>query len=1486
MNQRINLVAVAEVDYTEVNSQTDLNRLTSQYDFYMPEVHTIRDRVGADIVMLIRQLTDRAAGLAELMTTVSTGFASSAFGVSTASTRTFAHELGHLMGLHHDRYVVHVSCDGGSCNRDGAFPYAYGYHHCDETSFIDRWRTIMAYPNQCTTWRTPHRFSNPEQTYRSDPLGIAGLAPSTALDGPSDAVRALNRTRGYVAKFRQAPDITVSFGAGSYTATEGGTAATVTVQLSVAPTRPIDIPLTLTATAATAYDYTGVPAAASFGANETEKTFTITAVDDAADEDSETITLSFGEPLPRNVTLGSTTETTITLTDNDTVAAAPSILSVELTSDSGSDKIYTLDDVIEASVRFNKTITVTGEPQLRLRVGTLTHEATYRDSAGEVMRFVYTVVDGDSDDNGVSIDADSLLLNGGTIQDSDNQDAVRTHSAVAANANHRVDASRPVFQSAKANLTELILTYNESLDETSVPPTSAFAVRVDGVGHGSVTDVAVDGSEVTLTLSQEVAYGEDGATVSYTPGTPLLQDLLGNAAAAVSNQTVTSEVPPYDADTDGLIEITTVAQLSAVVWDLNGDGEPSTTGVTTYSRAFPDADLPLRCAGGCTGYELSADLDLSGRNWSPIGNRSNFFAATFEGNGHTITNLSSNQTRSLNLALFGRTASSAVIRNVGLVNVNVTGTARVGYRAGSLVGYNEGAIQRCYATGKVSGNIAGGLVGFNAATGTITASYAAVRAVAGEYGAGGLVGPNAGTITSSYATGRVTDGAASGLADHAGGLVAYNSGTITASYATGPVSGGAPSGGLVGTNVGTVTTSYWDTTTSIRTNSAGGTGQTTTALQTPTGATGIYSTWSTSQWDFGTGSQYPTLKGTGDWKDFGYQLRAGPTLTATGRGTQVVLTWTAIDVSHWDPAPTVTYTVYRNTGSFASTIAMIAENVSGLQYTTTGATDTYQIAAVVNGGETVRSAWTDVVSAPNQAPTFPSTEDGARSVAENTRANVDIGDPVAAIDVDADTLTYSLSGTDADDFSLNTSTGQLRTQAALDHETKDSYSVTVSVHDSTPDTTVDATIDVTITVTDVNEAPMFDDGPSTMRSVAENTVRDQPIGAPVAATDPDTATATYADLSYRLSGTDAAVFLIDSDTGQLQTREPLDYETKRSYQVTVQVRDGKDAAGMDDSADDDSIRVTIMVTNLNEAGTVTLSPSTPQEKQALTATVNDLDGITGSVTWQWARATTTTGTGTPISGETSNQYTPQTADVGQYLRATATYTDGTGTERTESATTPAQVQAAPKISLTLSSPSITEKGGVSTVTATLDQAVSGATRVTVAATAVSPAVAGDFTPSSNRVLTIPANQTASEGTVTLTAKDNDVDGPESKEVTVSGTTTNALVSAPDAVTLTITDDDTRGVTVTPEELTVNEGASKTYDVVLTSRPTAAVTVTVTAPTNSDVTVDRTELVFQPGRWNTVQEVEVEAKQDNTADDESAIDQSYGQRRRLRRGDGC
>ena len=106
------------------------------------------------------------------------------------------------------------------------------------------------------------------------------------------------------------------------------------------------------------------------------------------------------------------------------------------------------------------------------------------------------------------------------------------------------------------------------------------------------------------------------------------------------------------------------------------------------------------------------------------------------------------------------------------------------------------------------------------------------------------------------------------------------------------------------------------------------------------------------------------------------------------------------------------------------------------------------------------------VTPTNNAPEFAAAEDGARSVAENTAAGENIGAPIMATDADAgDTLTHTLGGADMASFDIDGATGQLMTKAALDFETKASYTVTVTASDG--NTADDATITVTITVTDV-----------------------------------------------------------------------------------------------------------------------------------------------------------------------------------------------------------------------------------------------------------------------------------------------------------------------------------------------------------------------------------------------------------------------------------
>ena len=178
--------------------------------------------------------------------------------------------------------------------------------------------------------------------------------------------------------------------------------------------------------------------------------------------------------------------------------------------------------------------------------------------------------------------------------------------------------------------------------------------------------------------------------------------------------------------------------------------------------------------------------------------------------------------------------------------------------------------------------------------------------------------------------------------------------------------------------------------------------------------------------------------------------------------------------------------------------------------------------------------------------------------------------PSLRLTPDDDTLTYTLGGADAASFGIVSTSGQLQTSAALDFETKPSYSVTVSVSDGNGGSD---SIDVRIDVTDVgeNRAPAFAEGTSTTRSIAENTASGQNIGRAISATDLDTSDT----LTYTLSGTDAAMFTINSINGQLQTRAALDYETGTSYSVMVSVSDGKGGR--------DSIPVRINVMNVNEA---------------------------------------------------------------------------------------------------------------------------------------------------------------------------------------------------------------------------------------------------------------------------------------------------------------
>ena len=223
---------------------------------------------------------------------------------------------------------------------------------------------------------------------------------------------------------------------------------------------------------------------------------------------------------------------------------------------------------------------------------------------------------------------------------------------------------------------------------------------------------------------------------------------------------------------------------------------------------------------------LTADITLIDTNWTPIGNDSNQYKGTFDGDGHTITGLSVDiqSDNTIYAGLFGFLGEGGTIKNLGLADSKITCSGNRVY-AGGVCGWNTGTIQNCYNTGDVSGEgtqyvFVGGVCGFNG--GTIENCYN-TGDVSGtsEYGfvyAGGVCGLNDyGTIENCYNTGDVSGtGTRTDASGHAGGVCGCNDyGTIENCYNTGEVSGTGTStdgagydGGVCGRNTGTIENCY------------------------------------------------------------------------------------------------------------------------------------------------------------------------------------------------------------------------------------------------------------------------------------------------------------------------------------------------------------------------------------------------------------------------------------------------------------------------------------------------------------------------------------------------------------------------------------------------------------------------------------------------------------------------------------------------------
>ena len=720
-----------------------------------------------------------------------------------------------------------------------------------------------------------------------------------------------------------------------------------------------------------------------------------------------------------------------------------------------------------------------------------------------------------------------------------------------------------------------------TIDLTSVfsdPDNDTLTYTVWSSDNARLSVSAVTGTSFTLT---PVSPGRMVVAVVAADPESLIAVLTFGVTVTVGNR-------DYDSDDDGLIDVGNLAQLNAMRYDLNGDGstdEPANW--SKYHLAFVEGSWDMGCLDGCIGYELTTNLDFdtdgdgdvdsgdaywnNGAGWAPIPNFSSNvsrFATIFEGNGRTITNLFIDSSEN-NIGLFGATGSSAVIRNLEMVSVQVTGTDDVG----GLVGSNGGAVSGSFTTGKVSGDDdVGGLVGANLSDGAVSASYSTVQ-VTGDDRIGGTAGLNNGEVRAAYATGRVVGGSL------VGGLIGWNTGEVNISYATGLVSSRSTVGGLVGRNGGggNITDSYWDSDTSGHTTGSNGQAKNSEELQLPTTASDIYLNWNVDldgngmnddPWDFGTSGQYPVLSvdtngaGGATWQEFGQQLRTSPVLMTTTALGRVTLTWSEVS--------SATYNLYRTSGT---TVEILSVNTSSRTYVdtdvTAGATYVYQVAAVINGSEASRSPQVSVVvPMPGIMPSVTlqlmptSISENGGSATVTARLSHTSGE-TTTVTVYATAVTPAVSG----DFTLSmnktlmieaaqaASTGTVTITA--NNNGVDAPNKTVMVMGTATNSEgVTGPSDETLTITDDDATPVITT--AALILVAEN----ETVVATLQATDEDDRTE---DLEWDITGgEDGSQFTLTAGGGLAFTaakdyEEPDDSNGDGDYEVTVQVSDGFNA---------------------------------------------------------------------------------------------------------------------------------------------------------------------------------------------------------------------------------------------------------------------------------------------------------------------------------------
>ena len=443
------------------------------------------------------------------------------------------------------------------------------------------------------------------------------------------------------------------------------------------------------------------------------------------------------------------------------------------------------------------------------------------------------------------------------------------------------------------------LTINSDAGVASFEIVDANLTDETGSEYGQSLDEIFNMTGLAGTVVDDTTIQFEGKTADGTESDVRLKLSFSNDSAHITGSTTP---PPNSADMF-LYDIDAVATKKYA----GGTGEPNEPyqiataedlmllGETPndYDKHFiltADIDLDPNLPGRKVFDKAVIAADTNDANWQFDGTS---FTGVFDGNGHTITNLTISGKGYL--GLFGQLGLGAMISNLGLEAIDVNGTSD---HIGGLAGYNKGHITKNYITGTIIGDDEiGGLVGDN--LGHVT-ECCSTGLVSGGESVGGLVGDNYSSITTSYSNCTV-----SGV-ENTGGLLGHNfSGRVTRCFSTGLVTGTEGVGGLVGDNDANVnnslwddndaniTDSFWDMETSTQPHSDGGTGKTTAEMQTA-------QTFLDAGWDFvgetdnGTEDIWSICEGT-NYPRFVWQIPLGDFVCPDG----VTIDDFAFFMEHW-----------------------------------------------------------------------------------------------------------------------------------------------------------------------------------------------------------------------------------------------------------------------------------------------------------------------------------------------------------------------------------------------------------------------------------------------------------------------------------------------------------------------------------------------------------------------------------------------------------